>query len=213
MRTVTITNTYEVFKFNELSESAKEEVKRWYLDHQEAEFFTEQCKEDLRNLFGENNLEVQYSLASCQGDGFNIYGMINAEAIFNCLEKHNGGCQLEEFENMFTEEEKRTILNYGTEVDIKLPYNRHYCYSLADRIDIVDEWQWYFEEDYSKEVLEKDRKLLEKFENIVRGIFFTLCRDYEKQGYEFFYEINEEDLEEECDSNDWDFLKDGTLFI
>ena len=75
MRTETITTTYEIYKFNELSDDAKERVKQWYLDGQEnmTFIFTEDCIEDLHNLFGDNSLEVQYSLAGCQGDGFNIY--------------------------------------------------------------------------------------------------------------------------------------------
>ena len=53
---------------------------------------------------------------------------------------------------------------------------------------------------------------LKKFEELVRGIFNTLCRYYEKWGYEFFYEISEEDLEEVCEANDWEFFEDGTVF-
>lgn len=208
MRTETITTTYEIYKFNELSDDAKERVKQWYLDGQEnmTFIFTEDCIEDLHNLFGDNSLEVQYSLASCQGDGFNIYGSIEAWKIFNCLDKHNGGTQLEKFENVLTDEEKKIILNYAEQCkDIELPYNRRYCYSLADYIDIVDEWEWYLEEDYDKE-------LLKRFENMVREIFSTLCRSYEKQGYQFFYEISMEDLEECCEANEWEFLEDGTLY-
>ena len=75
MRTVTITNTYNVYTYNELSEDAKENVRKWYLDGMtDLSFvFAEDCEQDLYNLFGENDLEVQYSLGYCAGDGFNIY--------------------------------------------------------------------------------------------------------------------------------------------
>ena len=53
---------------------------------------------------------------------------------------------------------------------------------------------------------------LTKFEKLVRGIFRTLCRSYEKQGYEYFYEISDEDLEEMCEANEYEFLADGTIF-
>lgn len=205
----TVTKTYEIFKFNELSESAKENVKRWFLDHQEAEFFTEQCKQDLENLFGKNYLNVQYSLGYCQGDGFNIYGCIDAKSVLNCLEKHNGGSQLEKFENMLTEKEKRTILFYAEECcDIYLPYNSHYCYSLSHNINIANSWQ-YDLEDYAN----INTEVLEKFENMVKGIFKELCNYYEKDGYEYFYEISDEDLEDVCNVNDYEFLEDGTIFL
>ena len=206
MRTATV--KYNVYKYNELSESAKETVKQWYLDGQESFIFTEDCKEDLYNLFGKNNLDVQYSLASCQGDGFNIYGKINAESIFNCLENHNGGTQLARFENVLTEKEKRTILAYAEECgEIELPMNRHYCYSLADYIDISEDWEYKLV-DYRN----LNTEVLNKFEKIVRDIFRELCRSYEKQGYEFFYEISDEDLEEMCEANGYEFLEDGTIF-
>lgn len=201
---------YKVYKFNELSESAKEKVKEWYLEGQESFIFTDNCRQDLENLFGENDLEVQYSLAWCQGDGFNIYGKISAEDIFKCLENNNGGVQLKEFENVLTEKEKRTILHYADECSmIELPYNNRYCYSLADRIDIVDSWMCDLENAEFKNI---NGELLDKFEKLVRDIFKNICNDYEKWGYEFFYEISEEDLEEICEANEYEFLEDGTVF-
>ena len=132
---------YNVYQYNELSAEAKERVKEWYLNGQEPCIFSDDCENDLYNLFGKNDLKVQFSLAYCQGDGFNIYGEIDAESIFKCLENHNGGTQLAKFENVLTEKEKRTILHYATECGrIKLPMNNRYCYSLANYIDIKDDW-------------------------------------------------------------------------
>lgn len=208
MKTVAV--EYKVYNYNELSEEAKEKVREWYLKGQEPFFFTDDCKEDLYSLFGKNNLDVQYSLSYCQGDGFNIYGRIDAKSIFKCLEMHNGGSQLKRFEDMLTEEEKKIILAYAEECgEIELPMNRHYCYSLADYIDITEEWAWRLEDAGYTDINEE---LLVKFEKLVRDIFTELCRSYEKQGYEFFYEISDEDLEEACDCNGWEFLEDGTIF-
>lgn len=208
MRVATV--EYKVYKYNELSEEAKEKAKEWYLNGQEAFIFTDMCKEDLYNLFGKNNLDVQYSLASCQGDGFNIYGKINAESIFNCLDKHNGGTQLKKFEDVMTAEEKKVILEYANECgEIELPMNNRYCYSLADYIDIAEDWVWKLEcveqEDINEDVLVK-------FEKLVRDIFYTLCRHYEKWGYEYFYEISDEDMEDACEANEWEFTEDGEIF-
>lgn len=208
MRTIAV--EYKVYNYNELSKNAKEKVKNWYLDNQDSYIFQEDCKEDLHNLFGKNNLDVQFSLAYCQGDGFNIYGTIDAQDIFNCLEAHNGGRQLEKYEGVLTDKEKKAILHYAEECGaIEIPVNRHYCYSLADYIDIVEEWMWRLEcADYR----DINEEALNKFEKLVRGIFSTLCNDYEKQGYNFFYEISEEDLEECCEANGYEFLEDGTIF-
>lgn len=208
MKTVTVTKIYDVYKYNELSDSAREKVKEWYLQGQEPFIFSEDCEQDLYNLFGKNDLKVQYSLSYCQGDGFNIYGKIDAESIFECLEKHNGGTQLAKFENVLTEKEKKTILHYANECgDIELPMNSRYCYSLTDYIDIADSWEYDL---YGYKNINVDA--LKKFEQLVRDIFGTLCRSYEKWGYEYFYEISDEDLEEMCEVNGYEFLEDGTIF-
>lgn len=208
MRTATI--EYKVYKYNELSDEAKEKAKEWYLNGQEEFIFTDMCKEDLYNLFGKNNLDVQYSLASCQGDGFNIYGTIDTESIFKCLEKHNGGTQFEKFEDVLTEEEKKIILAYAEECgDINIPMNNRYCYSLSDYIDITEEWVWRLEcADYT----DINENVLVKFEKLVRDIFYTLCKAYEKWGYEYFYEVSDEDMEEACEANGWEFTEDGSIF-
>lgn len=208
----TVTKEYKVYKYNELSEGAKAEVKRWYLDGQEPCIFTDMCKDDLYNLFGKNDLKLQYSLSYCQGDGLNIYGKIEAKQIIDCLEKHNGGTQLEKFENVLTDKEKRTILHYAKECrDIELPSNNHYEYCLADYINIKDDWS------YDLEVYSNykniNMEVLEKFETLVREIFSELCKGYEQIGYEYFYEISDEDLEEECEANEYEFYEDGKFFI
>ena len=43
---------------------------------------------------------------------------------------------------------------------------------------------------------ESNKEVLEKFETLVREIFGTLCKVYEKWGYEYFYEIDDETMEE-----------------
>lgn len=211
MKTVTV--EYEVFNYNELSTKAKEKVKNWYLDGQTdlSFIFTEDCEQDLYNLFGDNDLEVQYSLGYCQGDGFNIYGKINAKNIFNCLENHNGGTQLEEFENALTEKEKKTILHYAEECGaIELPVNNRYCYCIARYTDIADDWEYQLENYSGYKNINKE--VLEKFEKLVKELFTKLCNDYEEYGYNFFYEISEEDLAEICEVNGYEFLEDGTIF-
>lgn len=209
MRTATITKT--IYKYNELSAEAKENVKQWYLDGQEPFIFTNDCKEDLYNLFGKNNLDVQYSLGYCQGDGFNIYGKINAESIFKCLENHNGGTQLEQFEDVLTEKEKAIILKYAEKCEqIELPMNNLYCYCIASYIDIADEWEFQLENYHNFNNINK--KVLEKFESLVQDIFTELCSSYEKQGYDYFYEIDEETLEEMCEVNGHEFTEDGTIY-
>ena len=203
---------YEVYKYSELSEEAKEVAKRWWLDGQDSYGFTEDVKEDLKCLFGDNDLDVQYQLSYCQGDGFNISGEVDTENIFKCLEEHRAGTQLAEFENYLTDKEKKTILHYASEVGgkIKLPANSRYGYSLAEYIEVADEWEEDLE--YYSGYSNINKETLKKFETLVREIFGTLCKVYEKWGYEYFYEIDDETMEEICEANDYEFLENGKIF-
>lgn len=205
-----VTVEYEVFKYPELNDKAKEEVKRWWLEGQDPEDFTEMCVEDLKNLFPNSDLKVQYSLNSCQGDGLNIYGSLNVKDCLNLLENHNAGDTFDKY-YILSEKEKRTVLHYldFTDECIPLPENRYYCYSLAYRIEVKDFYWDLLEENYIRDI---NFPLLEKLQHIIRGMMMKLAKVYEQWGYDFFYEISDEDLAEVCDANEYEFLNDGTLW-
>ena len=203
----TITTTY--YEYDELSDDAKESVKEWYLENREPWEFSEMVEDDLINLFGKNNLDIEYSLNYSQGDGLNIYGRISADAIFDCLEKHNAGTLFNKYENVLTDEEKRTILGYTEYCGmIKLPQNGRYGYCMADSIDIADPWE-YDLDCYEVENVSYD--LLKKFEQLVIDMFTDLCNFYKNWGYEFFYEIDDSDMSDICSCNDWEFDCEGNL--
>ena len=200
------------------SEEAKEKAKQWYLDGQEPFIFSEMVKEDLYNLFGRNNLDVQYSLASCQGDGFNIYGKINARSIFNCLENHNGGAEFKAFEDVLTENEKKIILAYAEDCgEVKLPMNNRYCYSLADYIDIVEDWTWELENadytDINEEAL-KNLQIMELQNKNTAQIAATLARQDARaartQSNETDFLRNEIDSKNQWSKEDTAILGKGT---
>ena len=174
------------------------------------DIFTDWIIEDLNFIFGKNDLNVQYSLGYCQGDGLNIYGFINAENILDCLKKHNTGAQLKEFENILTEKETRTILNYAENCGkIEIPQNRHYCYSLADYIEFADNWE---NELYYAGYKNINTEAINKFEKLVKEIFGKLDSDFETDGYNYFYEIEDDELSEICDCNNWEFTENGNLY-
>ena len=52
-------------------------------------------------------------------------------------------------------------------------------------------------------------------DKLIRNIkewYLDLCGEYEKQGYDFFYGITSDELQEYCDSMGYEFLENGTLF-
>lgn len=214
----TVTTTYNIYKYNELSDSAKQNVKDWYLnDPDRAYIFSEHVKYDLEYLFGKhNNMEIQYSLGYCQGDGFNIYGSVSVCEVIDFIKEHKLHGDFDKFQNVLTADEMKTILLYAEDTNgINLPTNRHYCYCIADYIEFADEWQeqleWAIDECYAA-VDSIDIELIKKFEKLTKNLFAELCKMYEKWGYEYFYEVSEEEMQETCEANEWEFYEDGTLW-
>lgn len=192
----TITTTY--YQFSELSEAAKEKVRQWYLDGQDADFFAEDVRENLNYLFPNSKLNVQFSLASCQGDGLNIYGDLQLADAFEHLKEK------------FTEKEQKFFRWVFREYrpEYKMPSNNHYCYCIADRMDFCENLVDDLESDCMRGI---PWETIKKFEKALQEYFSGLCAIYEEDGYKFFYEIDDAELEEICDINGWEFLENGEV--
>lgn len=208
-----VTREYKVYNYNELSEEAKEKVKQWYLDDDfKPQEFENIYTEDLQYLFKNSDLKLQFSLSYCQGDGLNIYGKLDLMDVINLINcKTSNGCCLDNFKNALTKHEQKTIESYMEACgrEIKLPYNAHYCYCVADRTDFADDWIEELECSRYKNI---KVDTIRKLEKLVRNMFESLSNTYEKYGYSFFYEVDDETMEETCKANEWKFLEDGTYF-
>lgn len=194
---------YEVYTFSELSEKAKEKVRTWYLDGREAFIFTEDCENYLMDKFHNSDLKVEYSLNYCQGDGLNIYGDIDLMDLYENILKENP--------DTFTEKERKfmvwVLCNYGT--DYSMPGNYRYGYCMSSRWDFTEDIISNMEWDNMRNI---KYSILEKFNKAAIDFMEKICSDLEKWGYEYFYEISDEDLEDSCSVNGYEFLADGTIF-
>lgn len=203
-----ITKTYNVYKYNELSEKAKEKAKEWYLNAQDPYTFKAIIEEDLKYLFPNSSLSCQFSLSYCQGDGFNIYGDLNLSDIFDVLETSKAS----ELKNLdhFTEKEKRTLEFYNNYYMIKLPENcLSYSYCIVDCIDLfndmIDELEY-------NDIRNINKNIIKRLENVIIKIFNTLCDKYESEGYKYFYEISDLDMIEYCEINNYLFYENGKIY-
>ena len=204
---------YKVYNFSELSEDAKEKAKQWYLDDDfRPQEFENIYTEDLHYLFNNSDLKMQFSLSYCQGDGLNIYGKLDLMDVFAVIrDTDHSGEQFKQYKDLFSEHEQKTIEAYMEACgrEIELPYNRHYCYCIDDRVDFADEWI---------EILEYCRykniqiDTIRKMEKLVGIMFENLSATYEKYGYDYFYNADDEVVNETCEANGWRFLEDGTFF-
>ena len=200
MRIATIEK--QIFCFDELKENAKEKVRNWYKENfRESWTFSNDIKELLQEDFPNSQLEVEYSLSYCQGDGLNIYGSLAFEDILPLLK------------NSFTEKGVKRLCHYleSSVGCIKLPRNEsHYSYCVANRIDIANDITYELESMHYRNI---DIHLLCKFEKALIKVWTQLCSKYEQMGYEYFYEVEDDEIQEVCDSNEYEFLEDGTFFI
>ena len=208
-----VTREYKVYNFSELSEEAKDKVKQWYLDDDFRPYdFENIYTEDLKYLFNNSDLKLQFSLSYCQGDDLNIYGKLDLVDVFTAIRdtKHSGDL-FKQYKDLFSEHEQRTIEAYmevcGREVE--LPYNRHYCYCIDDRVDFADDWIESLEYCRYKNI---QIDTIRKMEKLVGRMFENLSATYEKYGYDYFYNADDEVVNETCEANGWRFLEDGTFF-
>lgn len=188
------------YSYDELNETAKENVKRWYLDDPvRAELFKEDIDLFLSETFPKSKLEVQFSLSNCQGDGLNIYGTVN---FFDFLDKWNAN-----------DDDKQTMKAYieTTELyEYVFTQNNRYGYSFKfiDKKDI----------DYMLiEMIDKlDDKYIVKTSHLIKQFFIDMF-DYfenldhklEQDGYEYLYNCEDDEVEEFCETNNYYFDING----
>lgn len=205
---------YKVYEFKELSEEAKDNVRKWYIDDEfRCEILTETYKNDLHYLFPNSKLDIQWSLNSRQGDGVNIYGELDLVDVFTVIRNREyAGNTFKDFWDYLTEKEQKTIEAY-MEVNgrvVELPYNNsHYSYCVSDGIEFA--WDWIENLEYQQYKNIKT-KIIQKMEKLIGDMFSDLCRKYEEDGYKFLYHPDDEEIEGDCEANEWEFLEDGTFF-
>lgn len=200
----TIIKEYQVYDYLELSEEAKERVRQdlFINDDIRNKFFEQDTNEYLKTLFSKSNLRVQYSLGYCQGDGFNIYGEFNLYDILDIID--------------LNEKEKRTIEFYLEKSDyyiFNFIYNNRYNYSckFLDKKNLDYEISEMIENLQYCEIKNINEKLIEKFYNLFIDYMDGLDRELKNDGYDYLYNIQDEEIVDTCECNNWLFTKDGVL--
>lgn len=188
-----------VYLFSELSEEAKEKVRNWYLESQDTYIFSEDCEEELREIFPNSGLDVQYSLSYCQGDGFNIFGNLDIDDFIVYASGYLSSKQIRLLK--FIAKEFSMYIN--------LPKNPRYGYCYVGTITFADDIIEDMEYAKFRDIPEDDIRHIER---VVKEIIEELCKEFEDNGYKYFYEISDEELEEACDANCWEFLEDGSIY-
>lgn len=205
----------EIYEYEELDCDGKSKVKEWFSNSGITnDSFNYDVAEDM-SVFGRfHDLDYQYSLSYCQGDGFNIYGKVYVENILECLKNWPNVLELLQLEGkvfQYTDKEWGALKFYESCLyDMpELQYNHRYSYCTSEWTDFATDWIWELREYHNIGGIRKS--LIRQYEKDIIVFFGRLCGYYEKRGYQQIYEPDEEWVAEICDINEWRFTKEGKL--
>lgn len=188
----------ELYKYSELSSEAQNKAKEILIEEdRDPDYFEDTILEQLATIFPNSNLKVQFSLNSCQGDGVNIYGDLDTGDLYNFIAK---SALNKEYE-VSLEDIKEMLSDKITKITI--PYNRSYSYSMADYVD--------FDCDFFQETF-GTMSTFHAIQSMTKQIISQKCSEYEKDGYDYFYEMSDEEASDICDVQGYEFTEDGDLY-
>lgn len=193
-----------VYHFTELSEKAKEVARIWYLDDpNRTNIFSDDCQNWYDLNFPNSSLKPSYELRYCQGDGYNTKGELRMSDVIDKLD--------------FSEKEKRTLHFYFDNLwnTYTFQTNRNYGYSckFIDKKfieDTVEECVEEMVEQYHWKNINKS--LIEDFYEKTFDYFENMDKEFEKSGYKYFYEADDDEIAEVCEENNWEFTENGDFY-
>ena len=192
-----ITRIEKVYDFNELSESAKENARREYLEYFHEPFmFTDYIDCQLSEVFPNSKLETQYSLSYCQGDGLNIYGQFALSDIIKFIRTH-----YENYDCILNCKQKR-FMSYLEKQDIQVinRANSHYCYYTSKANDIAWSIEIEMEGNYYRDI---PYDTIQIIANMFDICFEKYCKNFENEGYDFFYKVEDNEITETWEVNEY----------
>ena len=188
----------ELYKYSELSSEAQNKVKEILIEEdRDPDYFEDTILEQLATIFPNSNLKVQFSLSSCQGDGLNIYGDLDTDDLYNYI----AAFALNKEYKVPLEDIKEMLSDKITKITI--PYNRSYNYSMADYVD--------FDCDFFHETF-GTMSTFHAIQSMTKQIISQKCSGYEKDGYDYFYEMSDEEASDICNIQEYEFTEDGDLY-
>jgi len=187
----------EVYEFHELSKQAKENAIKYFREDTEVmlDFFKDDCVH-YANERGFEDIELQYSLGYCQGDGLSFSAQ-----------------EYTKLEELYLDE-----LGKGKEKTAKLladntyfkctGNNGYYCFASSSDIDI-----WI--ENYTSSINTDCENINEVVNNVrlkLEQIYCDVCDELETRGYdEIEYQYSDECIIMDIEANQYEFTKEGTL--
>jgi len=187
----------EVYEFHELSEQAKENAIDYFRKDMEIffDFFHDDCIH-YANERGFKDIELQYSLGYCQGDGLSFSAK-----------------EYTKLEELYLDElgkgKEKTAKLLADNTYFKCTGNEgHYCFASSSDIDIWIEY-------YTSSINTDCKNINEAVDDVrlkLEQIYYDVCKELEKRGYEEIeYQLSDEAIILTIEANEYEFTKEGTL--
>ena len=196
----TITKEYTLYEYNELNDKAKEKAKQEYLkDYRTQDIFDDDTNSYINELFPNSDLKLQYSFGYCQGDGVNIYGDMN---LYDFVYKWKA-----------TDEEKRTMEFYlYCWNDCTLESNSYHLYSLKMEKNAIYKAYELIDELENQSIRNINEDLIKKFYIDLFAYLRLIEKEIANDGYSWFYECDDEEVEEWYESCNVLFYENGEAY-
>jgi hypothetical protein len=194
-----------LYKYDQLpTDEAKEKARDWMRgddgnwEQWDSDDLTEQFQEHLKDDKW-YDVNMSWSLSSCQGDGVSFTGSIGSLDAFDLVRE---SIEHKYFRTLYTLC-RRSLISVECE-----RISNHYSHHNTVQVN-VDMYEDYINrdakhEDFRQEALDRFNELLEDWKD-------DKCREFEKMGYEQIdYRSSDECVTEDIRANDYDFLVDGS---
>jgi predicted nucleotidyltransferase len=186
----------KVYRFDELSDSAKEKAvereRNEYYEYGEPLFmFDDYCHEQAKEI-GFYDCKFQWSISYSQGDGLSFSGKIDAEDLIKkCM----------------PDIKKSVAKVLADNISIEINGNTgRYAYAAKSDVDI---WM----DNYSRHDYANIQKLVDKLKACLENIYMNLCKELEKEAYSWIESENEDSaIIDRIQANEYEFTKDGNRF-
>jgi len=186
----------KIYEFKELSDGAREKALDFVRDGREVDldYFEEGCLEDINELgFELKTNGLRYSLNNCQGDGLSfLFEPLREDSLNKFLLKHKLKTKYKSLVNKVElySELGQLSNHYSHYNTVNIDYNS--LENLTDKEDIL-----------------ANNLIMD----IKQQIYYKICKDLEKKGYDCITDQNsDEAILSEINNDESMFLEDGRIY-
>lgn len=165
------------YNYNELPEEAQQKLKEkivhsWeYMDDFDSELQGIIC-----DNFPNSDIKTQFSLDHCQGDGVNLYGVLEYRDAIEFIKK----MKPDKMENDFIRIVKLC------DIDFKLPKNPRYAYCYVSNADVAFDLINECEAIAGERPSEEWQAVANHFASLLIDCLEDFCKEMENYGYDYF---------------------------